>query len=200
MTGSHGFAKGGSGLLVLVARPHPVFDLVEVLEEVDNAGGMSFSGIKGFDKVTPYVGKAAAEVDAFDMIFRVSGVDSVAIDLEVAGPGAEVVSEGLFKVIATAAILPLVAHAASGTRVIKRPNVAGVGFAGSGSEFFDGAFVNLEIGLIEAILVDRFGNRPQEFEALQRPVVQGVARNVQSETLQDALLSIKRTVGRRIWR
>lgn len=167
VTGSHGFAKGGAGLTL----SKTLFDLVEVLEEVDDAGGVSFSGIEGFDKVAPDVGEAASEVDEFGMIFLVAGVDGVAIDLENAGPGAEVLSEGLLKVLATTTILPPVADAAAGAWVVEDPNVSAAGLSSTGSEFFDGAFVDLEVALVEAIPVDRFGNRSQELEALQRPVV-----------------------------
>jgi len=42
--------------------------------------------------------------------------------------------------------------------------------------------------------VDRFGDGPEEFEALQGPVVQGVARGVEAEALEDGLLPVERKV------
>ena len=50
--------------------------------------------------------------------------------------------------------------------------------------------------MVEAFMVDRFGNRPQQFQALKGPVVQGVAWDMQSQTLKNALLSIEGAVVR----
>jgi hypothetical protein len=65
-----------------------------------------------------------------------------------------------------------------------------VGFTGAGGEFFDGAFVNLQVVLAKAFLVDGFGDGSEEFQALKRPMVEGVAGGVEAESLEDGLLPV----------
>ena len=54
--------------------------------------------------------------------------------------------------------------------------------------------VELEVTFGEAFEVDGFGDGPEQFEALQGPVVQGVARGVEAEALEDGLLPVERKV------
>ena len=77
----------------------------------------------------------------------VARVNAVAIYLNDSSPFAVVFSEGLFEVFSTSSVLPTVADAALWARVIERPDVAGAGFPGAGGEFFDGAFVDLQVAL-----------------------------------------------------
>ena len=67
---------------VLVAHPHPVFNMVEVGHEVDDAGGISFLGVESFGEAAPNVGHAASKFDVLGVVFLIGGVDSVAVDLE----------------------------------------------------------------------------------------------------------------------
>ncbi len=144
-----------------------LFNPVEVGHEVDDAGGVSFSGVEGFGEAASNVGEAPAECDVFGVKFLIGGVDAEAVGLQGAAPVAVVVAKGCFEVGTAPAVLPTVADAALPGRVIKRPNVSGVGFASTGGEFFDGAFVNLKVVLVEAFPVDCFGDRTEEFEALK---------------------------------
>ena len=134
MARPHGFPKGGtgSGLAQLL------FDVVEVLEEVNDSGRVAFVVFKGVGEGATDVAAAVAEADLVGVVFLVAGVDGVAIDLEDALPTAKVFAEGLFEVTTAASILPTVADAAAGTRVIEGPDVSGAGFSRSGGEFFDG--------------------------------------------------------------
>ena len=166
--------------------------MVEVGDEVDDSGGVTFSCVQGFAEASSNVGHAAAKVDGSGAIALVAGVDAVAIALKNPFPVFRTFAEGLFEVLATPSFLPAVADAALRARVIEDPDVSGAGFTGAGGEFFDGAFVNLKIGLGEAFEVNGFGNGPKEFQAAEGPVIQSVTRDVQAETLEDGLLPIER--------
>ncbi len=167
-----------------------LFDLVEIGDESDDTGGVSFSGVEGFAEAAPNVGEAPAECDVCGVKFLIGGVDAEAVGLKGAAPVAVVVPKGCFEVGTAPAVLPKVAYAALQGWIIKRPNVSGVGFTSTGGEFFDGTFVNLKVVLAEAFLVDRFGDRTEEFEALERPVIQGIAGCVKAESLEDGLLPV----------
>ena len=99
-------------------------------------------------------------------------------------------SESLVEVIATSTVLPTVADAAVRARIIEHPDVAGAGFSSTGGEFFDRGFVELKIALGKALLMDRFGDGPEQLKALERPMVQGIARGVEAEALEDCLLPV----------
>lgn len=137
---------------------------------------------------------ATPKVDDAGVITLVAGVDAVAVALKNSSPVFWVFAEGLFEVFATPPLLPTVADVAMRARVIEDPGIPGAGFPGAGGEFFDGRFVNLEVALGEAFLMDRFGDGPQKFEAAQGPVIEGVARGVEAEALKDVLLPVKRKV------
>ena len=137
------------------------------------------------------MGHAAAKVDDSSVITLVAGVDAVAVALKNPFPAFGAFAKGLFEVFATTSLLPAVADAAIRARVIEDPDVSGAGFSGTGGEFFDGTFVNLKVGLGEAFEVDRFGDGSKQFQAAKGPVIQGVTRGVQAETLEDVLLPVE---------
>ena len=126
------------------------------------------------------------------MVALVAGVDAVAVALKNPFPIFGMFPEGLIEVFSAAAILPTVADAATRARIIKHPNVAGAGFPGAGGEFFDRCFVQLKVTVRKTFEVDCFGDGTEEFEALERPMVQGVARGVEAKALEDALLTVDR--------
>jgi hypothetical protein len=167
-----------------------LFDLIQVRDESYDAGGVSFSGVEGFGEAATDVGHAAAEVDEVAVVFLIAGVDAVAVGLPGAGPFSKVVAKGAFEVLTATALLPAVADAAFRAGVIEDPDVAGAGFSGAGGEFFDGGFVKLEVAFSEALIVDGLGDGPEEFEAFEVPVVQGVARGVEAEALENGLLPV----------
>ena len=186
MTGSNGVAQGGTGLRFTKV----FFNSVEVGDELDDSGGSRFSGVECFGKASSDVGHAAAQFDVFGVIALVAGVDAVAVALKNSFPVFGMFTEGLVEVFSAAAILPTVADASTGARIIEHPDVAGAGFSGAGGELFHWRFVELEVAARKTFEVDRFGDGAEEFEALEGPVIQGVARGVESETLEDALLTV----------
>lgn len=190
VAGADGVAQGGSGFFVTKA----LFKLVGVGDELNDAGGAALSGVEGSGEAAPDVGHAAAELDVPGVVFLIAGIDAVAIALNDAGPVQDSFAEGLFEVFTAAAFLPTVADAASGTWVVEDPDVAGAGFSGAGSEFFDGSFVGLKVVFFQALPVDGFGDGLQEFEAAEGPVVQGVAGGVEAKALEDVLLAVEREV------
>jgi hypothetical protein len=124
----------------------------------------------------------------------VAGVDAVAVALKNSFPVFGMLPEGLIEVFSAAAILPTVADASTGARIIEHPDVAGAGFSGAGGELFDRCFIQLKVAARKAFEVDCFCDGAEEFEALEGPVIQGVAWGVESEALEDALLTIDREV------
>jgi hypothetical protein len=166
--------------------------MIEVAHEVDDAGGVSFASVEGFAEASPNVGQASAKLEILGVVFLIGWVDSVAVGLEKALPFSTMITEGAFEIGSTPSVLPTVADAASWARVVEHPDVSGVGFSGAGGEFFDGCFVSLKVVLAEALLVDGFGDGAEELEALEGPVIQGVARGVEAEALEDVLLPVDR--------
>ena len=183
--GAHGVAQGGAGF----GFAQPLLDVIEVGELAQDPGDEPRRLFGGFEKFPPYMGVAAHEFDPC-FVFGPGWIDDVAIALDDAQEGEEFginryISVGGFGFVeesghafGVASVMPMIEDTAAWD--VRRPEVAGLGFAAAGLEIMDGGFVYLPVKCAPMFILDFPVDDREPVGCKLRPVTKGFAVEIDS--------------------
>jgi hypothetical protein len=198
--GAHGLAQGRAGFGFAQA----LFDVIEVGDLTQDPGDEPRGLLGGFKKFSPNMGVAAHEFDP-RFVFRPGWIDDVAVALDDTQQGDEFRIDrficlgglGFFEesghAFGVAAVMPVVEDGS--VRDVRRPEVAGLGFAAAGLEVMDGGFVDLSVKGAPMFVLDFPVDDREPVGGEQRPVAEGFTVDVHSHPSEHFGLPVVREVA-----
>ena len=179
---SGGFSQGRAGSLL----SQLFFNLIKLSNELHDESCVPFFGFESLMKFSPNVSHATPELDVF-VLLLIAGVGAVAIALQGA---LKVRSEDVCEIARGTIFAPGVAEATGG--IVEDPEVAGGAFSAAGLKEAQGCFVSLQVVGGEGFVTNGGDYGFEDLQTSEGPVVESVAWNADTATLEDTLLTVKR--------
>ena len=196
--GADGGSQGGASFGFTKA----FLDVIEVGELTQDPGDEAWGLLTGFEKFPPHMGVAAHEFDP-GFVLGPGGINDVAVALDDAQEfgvnGCNVLfgGVGFFEesghTFGVAAIMPVKEDGSAG--YVRRPEVAGLCFAGAGLEIGNWGFVDLSVKGVPMFVLDFSIDDRQPVGGEQGPVAEGFAVNGHSHPSEHFGLPVVRQVA-----